>query len=85
MTNGTTDVLVWARDLYERTLAVSVSQEYKSKLQFVNCHPLLRSWEPRLRAYLAESIEKEEYIYNETLVRQGETDDAMFFIQRQVK
>ena len=65
-------------------MAASVDREYKRKLAFVNTLPLLQSWQPKLRAYVAESITIEDYIYDETLVRQGETADTIFFIQRQV-
>lgn len=62
-----------------------MSREYQRKLKFVNTLPLLQSWPPKLKAYVAESIVAEEYIYDETVVRQGETADTIFFIQRQVR
>ena len=96
------DLILISRDLYHRSVAKIVNQEYEEKKNFVEKCGLFRSvtsplhavvcvclipmtspcrdWADKWKKSVALSVVRVRLSYDETLVRQGEEAENLFFV-----
>ena len=57
-------------------------REYTDRKDFIEEHPLFRSWNPRFKRLLEMSLIKEVFSYDSNIIRQGEPVDGLKFLRR---
>ncbi|KAL5011627.1 hypothetical protein ScPMuIL_010178 [Solemya velum] len=77
-----TDVLVVDRELYNRAVRDVLAHEFQEKAAFIQNNPVFQKWLPKYAKMLAMAMYKETFQYGDSLVRQGEPVENIYFIVR---
>ena len=79
-----TDLLVFNRELYNRSLRAAQAAEFEERNNFVKQHPIFGAWAPKHKKQLAMSLEKVKLPFEGHICRQGEPAVRLYFLLRLV-
>lgn len=66
--------------MYNRSVANVIKREFEEKLNFVDSCHWFQDWSLKWKKHLAMSIKKETVTFGDTVYKQGEEADTMYFI-----
>lgn len=80
LTEEPSDLIVFDRDLYNRSVKSVLKKEFDDKTNFIANSRYFRYWQNKHRKQLAMALTKVTMPYEAILTKQGQKVDAIFFL-----
>lgn len=80
LTEEPSDLIVFDRDLYNRSVKSVLKKEFDEKTNFISNSRYFRYWQNKYRKQLAMAMTKMTMPYEATLTKQGQTVNAIYFL-----
>jgi len=80
LTEEPSDLIVFDRDLYNRSVKCVLKKEFDDKTNFIANSRYFRYWQNKYRKQLAMAMTKITMPYEATITKQGQAVDAIYFL-----
>ena len=78
------DLIVIQKDLYNRSVAKLVNQDFEEKFNFIDQSPLFKLWPNKWKRHLAVALLKDTRNHADVIFKQGDSAKYIYFLLKYV-